>query len=113
MNEQDKMEQVARNCATIREIPTDYIDEATRNAYLARAAAGEEIYAYCDTKAWKVWDGATPAGQEARIVLRRRPDVPCDCCGQLTCDCSAWRCNQIQGDGTSSGCCVDHCPDRW
>lgn len=94
----------ATNAATIAAIPPEYITQPVRDTYAARAAAGEDVYAYCGVATWIVWDGAIAPHEERRIVLSRRDGVACGCCGAppTRCDCGAWRCDQ-------SGHCLGHC----
>jgi hypothetical protein len=59
-------EEVAENVRSVREIPDEFIDEDTREVWLARAKQDERVRAYrsADGHAWHVWDGSQ------RIELR-------------------------------------------
>lgn len=83
---------VARNVASVQAIPPEYITPPLRATYAARAQAGEDVYAYAGVTTWIVWDGAIAPDAERRIVLTRREDMLCGCCGLWRCDCGAWRC---------------------
>jgi hypothetical protein len=60
------------NAATIKSVPPELLDEQRRAAYIARALAGEDVYAYHGAAGWNVWDieaGTPENGYNGRVEL--------------------------------------------
>ena len=45
------------NAVTIEQVPAALLSPADRAAYIARALAGEDVYAYWSAAGWNIWIG--------------------------------------------------------